>query len=115
MIFFNGFIPATSAATFTFSEALKKLDYNSAFIMVEFTGVDVAGSLKLQTSFDGLASSTWVDIADSTQAITASGAHAWSISDAPYPYIRIAWTYTSGTGNISARAAIPVPLISRGA
>jgi hypothetical protein len=113
--FYNGFIPATSASAFTNSQPLKKLDYMSAFILVEFTGSDVAGSLKLQTSIDGLSTSTWVDIANSTQAITASAPHAWSISEAPYPYIRVSWTYTSGTGNISAKAAIPEPTISRGA
>ena len=77
------------------------LDYS---ISVNFTGSNVVGSLKLQAR--NTESEDWIDIADTTQAVTASGGHIWSVVNAGYRYVRPVWTYTSGTGNITANYII---------
>ncbi len=111
MRFFDGFIPATSAVTFTNSVSLPIGDNQNFWIGILFTGVDVVGSLKLQGSDND--SDFW-DISGSTQAITASTRHAWNVSDVHYPYVRVVWTYTSGTGNISGRAIVSQQILNRG-
>lgn len=67
-------------------------------IAVNFTGADVAGSLKLQASVDGAA---WFDVTGSTQAVTLSQGHIWDVTVCGYRWVRVDWDYSSGTGNIS--------------
>lgn len=100
---FSGFIASTSAASFSASPALPVGDGGNYFICVIISGSDVAGTLKLQASDNA---TDWFDVANSSTAITASADAMWNISDVNYPYVRVAWTYTSGTGNISGRATI---------
>jgi len=100
---FPGFISSTSAASFTASPALPVGDGGNYWIGVAITGSDVAGTMKLQASDDA---STWWDVPSSSTAVTASSDPMWNIADVNYPYVRVAWTYTSGTGNISGRATI---------
>lgn len=71
-------------------------------IHVDFTGGagNLAGSLILQCSNDD---SDYMTVADSTQAITSSASHTWNVNGAGYRYVRVKWTFTSGTGNITAR------------
>lgn len=111
---FSGFIPASNAVTFTVSQPLSIGDYSNYFILVSFTGVDVVGSAKLQYT-DDTTLGPWVDIPSSTQAVTASGAIAWNSSVTNYPFVRVNWTYTSGTGNILGRATIREFAIYKGA
>lgn len=73
-------------------------------IQMVFTG-SPNGTFKLQASNDeggkdggGLASPTivnWTDIADSDQAITASGDHTWTVENAGYRWVRVVWTDSS--------------------
>lgn len=74
-------------------------------ITVDFSGGggDLAGTLKLQASIDN---SVYIDVADSDQAITGSEDHMWSIADAAYRYVRVDWAYSSGTGNLTAKAIV---------
>lgn len=74
-------------------------------ITVDFTGGggDLVGTLKLQASIDN---STYIDVTDSSQAVNASADHMWSIADAAYRYVRVDWAYTSGTGNLTAKAIV---------
>ena len=108
---FQDFIPSTSAVTFTNSVSLNVGDNSNFWIGVLFSGADVVGTLKLQGSDND---SDWWDIANSSQAVTASTRHAWNVSDVHYVYVRVAWTYTSGTGNISGRAIISQQILNRG-
>lgn len=108
---FENFIPSANAVTFTNSVPLSVGDNVNFWIGILFSGVDVVGSIKLQGSDN---QTDWWDISGSTQAITASTRHAWNVSDVHYPYVRVAWTYTSGTGNISGRAIISQQILLRG-
>lgn len=87
-------------------------------IQLVFDGAPV-GSFKLQASND-LGNSTsasasmqdsgitnWTDIADSAAAISAAGDVMWQVENAGYNWVRVVWTVTSGSGNItSARAYV---------
>lgn len=74
----------------------------NASIHVIFGGADVAGTLTLQASNLNDESAP-VTVAGSSQAISASGPHIWNITGIGYRFIRPVWTYTSGTGTITAQ------------
>jgi len=69
------------------------------------------GSLKLQASCDDVPSGTgsnpsanvthWSDIAGTTQAVSASGNYFWNVSDIGFKWIRVVYTFTSGTGTLT--------------
>ena len=68
-------------------------------IQLVFTG-SPNGSFKLQASCDeydpkdpsGSNVINWTDIADSSQAVSASGDHMWSVENAGYTFVRLVWT-----------------------
>lgn len=91
-------VATVTAATDVTSSAFDLGDLTTFAVMVNFSGSDVVGTLTLQSSNDG---STWVTVASSSQAVTASGDHIWNVSSAGYRYVRTFWDYTSGTGNIT--------------
>lgn len=93
-------VDAQSAATFANSAPWALGDIKDYNIQVEITGSNVVGTLKLQARNRDDAS--WIDVTDSSQAITSSGEHMWNVSRASYKFVRVSWAYTSGTGNISA-------------
>jgi hypothetical protein len=94
-------IPATSAAVDMQSAAFDMGDLVSGSVEVDFTGSDVVGTLTLECRNTELAA--WKTVASSSQPITASGDHIWIITgSAGYRYLRVAWDWTSGTGNISS-------------
>jgi hypothetical protein len=95
-----------SAASDRTSGDLDLGDFIGFSMTVLISGSDIVGSLKLQASNDG---TTYVDISGSTQAITASADHIYSISDAQYRYVRCVWTATSGTGNITITGYVKEP------
>ena len=74
-------------------------------IQVNFSGGagNLAGTLTLESSIDN---STYVTVSGSSQAVTSSGDHLWSVTDAGYRYVRAKWVYTSGTGNIDVKAIL---------
>jgi len=71
------------------------------------TGTEV-GSLKLQASNDNLdavPSSTptnWSDIPSATVAVSSAGAYLIPSTQICYQYVRLVYTHTSGSGNITA-------------
>lgn len=83
-------------------------DLTNYSIHVNFSGSDLAGTLKLQaiTTTAEFANSDWVDITGSSQAVTSAASNIWNVTGAGYKYVRAAWTYTSGTGNWTVTAAI---------
>lgn len=107
--------PVTTAATAFSSAPLLLNDSSSAYIQVLISGSDVVGTLSLQASADNV---TYVTVAGSTQAITASADHAWNVSGLAAKYLRVVWAYTSGTGNISIQVNVKnptvTPVIARG-
>lgn len=90
----------TSAGSSVSSVAYDLGDLTNYSIAVDFTGTNLAGTLKLQASNDG---TDFVDVAGSSQAITGAASHIWNVTGASYRYVRVAWAYTSGTGDITAR------------
>ncbi len=77
-------------------------DLSTFSIAVDFSGGagDLVGTLYLECSNDG---TDFVVVANSSQAITVSASHMWSVTWAGYRYIRVYWDYTSGTGAIAAK------------
>lgn len=70
------------------------------------TGTAV-GTMKLQFSNDiittpALTPVNWTDIPSATVAITAASVTGIPITNLCYQYIRVVYTFTSGTGTISA-------------
>lgn len=82
-------------------------------IQLVFTGSPV-GSFKLQASCDAgspnasqqatLATgvSNWTDIASSSQAVSAAGNITWDVQNSGYNFVRVVWTYSSGSGTITS-------------
>lgn len=95
-----------SGASSRTSGALELGDYTVYSITVIFTGSNLAGTLALEVSRDG---TTFIALASSTQAITASANHMWTDAAAGYRYVRATWTATSGTGNITITGDIKEP------
>lgn len=44
----------------------------------------------------------WTDITGSEQAILAAGNHTWQVQNAGYRWVRVIWTFSSGTGTLSS-------------
>ena len=69
------------------------------------------GTLKLQASndlgFDNGATITgvtnWVDLASSSQAITANGSVQWNYNGAGFRWLRVVYTRTAGSGTLLLR------------
>lgn len=104
MKIFNTYYPATTAATNFTTVPLDLGDLDRYSIQIEFTGVNVVGTLTLE--IQDVSTLSWVTISESTQAVTASANHFYSVQNGEYRYVRLRWVYTSGSGNISAVAII---------
>lgn len=61
------------------------------------------GSLKLQISNDKV---TWSDYTGSSTAVSATGDFTWNISGLASPWVRLAYTRTSGTGSATITASM---------
>ena len=96
-------VNAVSAGTTQASPIVTIGDLRDYAMHVDFSGSDLAGTLKLQASLDG---TDWVDVASSSQAITSAASHIWNVSNAAYEFVRAHWTYSSGTGNWTVLAVI---------
>lgn len=90
-----------SAAANANSGVLDLVDLTTGSFYIAFTGANVVGSLNLQGSVDG---TTFFNYPNSTQAVTASTGHIYDLNPTGVRYFRVAWTYTSGTGNITILA-----------
>lgn len=107
MIICDEFLPATSAAVDRNIGPISLMDYGNYWIGVTFSGADVAGSLQLQ----GAATQDFARPFNigSPVAITSSAEASFTGDGVSYPFIRLAWDYTSGTGNITVDYAIRQP------
>lgn len=108
MIINDAFLPTQSAAADLRTGPINVGDYGNYFIGVTFSGADVVGTLTLEASATKDFARSWT-VANSSTAITASGDAYWNISDVNYPYVRVFWDYTSGTGNITIDYTIRQP------
>ena len=104
--------PTTTAAT-SVTTATAPLDLGDEkfySLQAVFTGVDVAGTFKLQRSDNGL---DFEDIPGATKSVTSSAtalldptSQTGAPSAANYRFVRFQWTYTSGTGNLTVISVI---------
>lgn len=79
-------------------------------IQCEFTGSPV-GSLKLQGSndaapdanfqFPNFAPTNWTDLSGTSTAVAAAGSVMFNAASTYYRYVRVVYTFTSGTGSLS--------------
>lgn len=82
-------------------------------IQVVITGT-ATGTVKLQGSCDPGPNANfqaandpyvvdWTDIANSSQPVTGAGTVTYDVVKTAYPWVRVVYTASSGTGTISAR------------
>lgn len=77
-------------------------------IQATISGADVAGTIKLQASVDNV---TYLDVANSSVSITSSADQLWDVTICSYRYVRVVWTYSSGTGNIGILGFLKYPVV----
>lgn len=101
--------PATSAAASWTSEALDLGDESVYGIEVYFSGSNVAGSLLLQgavgDSTGAVATAAWQDLGNAV-SITSSVGELFYTNGGAYRFVRVVWTYASGTGNMVVNTII---------
>lgn len=102
---------ATVSAASSASAVYELGDYRDYAIGVNFSGSNVAGDLKLQASVDN---TTFVDITGSAVTVTSSADHIWNITDAQYRYVKVVWTTSSGTGNITVDICLKDRVVRQG-
>lgn len=90
-------LDTTSAAASPTSGVYDLVARKELSIQVKFTGNDVVGTLTLEGSLDG---TSFFTLDNSTVNVTASTGHIYDV-ETRVRYIRVKFTYTSGTGNIS--------------
>ncbi len=107
---------AASASTSVSSGPFDLGDKQNYCIHVNFSGTDLAGTLKLQAigTDSEKTNADWVDIANSSQAITSAASHMWNVSGAQYKWVRADWTRASGTGNWTVTLALKDDVITTG-
>lgn len=68
-------------------------------------GAGAVGTISLQGSLDPVSSpasvSNWSDISGSSVAVSGANSTLWNVSDAHYTWVRIKFTFTSGTGTMT--------------
>lgn len=88
------------ASTTLTSSAVELQHYILCGLQAVYTGSPV-GTLSLQASLD---QTTWTDIAGATAAVAAAGSSLFNVSDLTYPYMRLVYTKTSGTGSLTVKS-----------
>lgn len=59
------------------------------------------GALKLQLSIDESSPTNWADVSGSSTAVTADGVTQWSLTNVTARWVRLVYTRTGGTGDVS--------------
>lgn len=81
--------------------------YDEVGIQAVFTG-SPTGTFKVQISVQqgsdevGTGVNNWTDVANSSQAVTASGNIFWDLRTGA-KWVRVVYTFTSGTGNLTVQ------------
>lgn len=96
-------LQTVSAATSVKSGFTDLGDLTSFCIDVIITGSDVAGTVALECSRDGVTVKT---VTDSSISITNSADTIYDVAACGYRFVRVSWTYSSGTGNITVKNTI---------
>lgn len=96
-------ISATDASSNITSIGFNLGDLQVYSIHADFTGSTLGGTIKLQASNDN---SDYVDISGASQVIASAASHIFNVVNAAYKWVRIVWTQTGGTGNLTARIVV---------
>lgn len=87
------------------SVAIDSQNMSFASVVVKMTGT-AAGTVKIQASNDEPTTSAgpnnWVDISGATVSVSAAGTFIIPKLDICYNFIRVVYTFTSGTGTVTA-------------
>lgn len=107
------FLPSTDASSSFNSLAYALENVVLFYIALTVTGSSLMGSVKLQVSGEPItstdptyqpSSASWVDYGGTTnpssQPVTGSGIVAWNVDAVGFPWIRVVYTASSGTGTI---------------
>lgn len=105
-------IPSQNANADTTSVAFGIGDLKTYSVVVYFTGADVVGNLKIFVALEE--GDEYIELTGSSHNVTASIKHLYNVDGAGYNFIKLVWDYTSGTGNISAKASYKENLIKGG-
>lgn len=105
----NLVLQASTALGASFNGTGISVDKNCGFAIaaVVDTSSSLSGSLKLQGSIDpvkyvaDVASTSWGDVTGITQSITADGCYLYLIDRHQLRWVRLVWTRTGGTGNVT--------------
>jgi len=97
---------AADASTNQNSQIVKSENLHLASLHVIMTGT-AAGTVKFQASNDepmnGTNPSNWVDISGATVSVSAAGQFLIPKLDVCYNYLRAVYTFSSGTGTVTAK------------
>jgi hypothetical protein len=96
-------ISAQDAASNITSVGLDLGDLQVYSVHANFTGSTLAGTLALEASNDN---SDYATISGASQVIASAASHVFNVVNAAYRYVRLTWTQTGGTGNLTVKAAI---------
>lgn len=110
---YTNFIPAQSAATSFTSGPINIGDAGNVFVGYTLSGSNVAGTLLLECSTERDFTNYWT-VSNSSTSITNSADGYLNVTDINCQFIRVKWTYTSGTGNITIDVSIREPYIAHG-
>lgn len=117
-IIFDAVVVTGSITTGSSAVPLERIEGFSVQAIMAGTGsVGVTGSFKLQASLDratnvnakNISLSNWTDVSGSSASIAvapnASHSVVWNVSQAYYPFVRVHYTNTAGSGSLTARVA----------
>lgn len=99
-------INAADASVNQTSQIVDARNLHLASLHVSMTGT-AAGTVKFQASNDeplsATAPSNWVDISGATVSVSSGGEFLIPKLDVCYNYMRAVYTFTSGTGTVTAK------------
>lgn len=97
----NTYLASASLASNNTSAAINVSDWTHFSLMLVWTGTPT-GSFKLQCSNDMQAPTNWEDVTGSSFAVAgAAGQLVFNYDTAPFKWVRLVYTSTSGTGTIT--------------
>lgn len=109
MAFRNLTLQASTALGASFNGTAIPVDRNKCFAIaaVVDSASSLDGVLKIQGSLlagadaPGSSDTSWGDLTGLTFTITANGCYIFQISDHALKWVRLVWTRTGGTGNVT--------------
>ena len=96
-------VSAQDASSDITSVPLDLGDLTQFSMHADFSTGTLGGTIALEGSNDN---SDWVGISGASQVIASGASHLFNVVNAAYRYVRLTWTHTGGTGNLTVKAVI---------